>query len=487
MQQILTNAIICGDCRDKMKQHIPDDSIDLVYADPPFFSGKNYEVIWKDGAEVRSFEDTKFYTLECECGKVFPENHLYCAFCGAGKDKATERRSNDIEAYLQWLRPKLEECYRTLKPDGSLYVHLDHHAMFNVKVMLDDIFKTGGFKTAITWRRCGSKGNAKTFANNSDYILYYVKGKNFTFNIQYGEYSEVTLKMFKHDDHDDRGFYKLTDVSAPGGNGYKYDIGCGEKMPKGGYRWREDTMLEKIKDNRVIVKNGKVPAQKRYLSEGSGVPFDNVWTDIENVKSPLYPTEKPSSLLYRIIEASSNPGDTVLDCFCGCGTAILSAQKLGRRWIGIDISPTSCKLMAQRVSTLTNERGEYIGDGIGVSDIIDMPQTSDELKTMEAFEFQNWAVQQLGGRQVQRRAGDRGIDGWTFNGDPIQVKQSEKVGTPVVRLFAQDIRDVDKTHGIIVALSFGKGAYTEIAHVKAKHGIDIELKTVEEILNEGGT
>jgi len=171
MQASLDNSIICGDCGDKMRQHMPNESVDLIYMDPPFFSGKNYEVIWKDGAEVRSFTDTDFYTLECKCGKTFPENYKFCPICGAGKDEATERRSTDIEAYLQWLRPKLEQCYRVLKQTGSIYVHLDHHAMFNVKLVLDEIFGTGGFKTVITWRRCGSKGNSKTVANNSDDIL----------------------------------------------------------------------------------------------------------------------------------------------------------------------------------------------------------------------------------------------------------------------------------------------------------------------------
>lgn len=473
MQTILTNSIICGDCKDKMRQHIPSESIDLVYLDPPFFSGKNYEVIWKDGAEVRSFEDTKFYTLECECGKVFPENHLFCAFCGAGKDDAKERRSNDIEAYLQWLRPKLEECYRCLKPTGSMYVHLDHHAVFQAKVILDDIFGIGKFKTMITWRRCRPKGNSKSMANNSDYILFYTKHANsFTYNTQYTAYKQGTIDAYKHDDHDGKGLYHLDNTSSP--NGYKYDLGYGEKTPSRGYAWKKETMLKKIEDGAIVIKSGKVPTQKRYLSEAKGVPLDNNWMDIENVKSPVYPTEKPPELLERIIKSSSNPGDTVLDPFSGCATCVSVAEKLGRRWIGIDVSPTSCRLMTDRL--------RKIGYSIGVSDITDMPQTIDELRDMEAFEFQNWVVRQLGGRQVHKKTGDRGIDGWTFEGNPIQVKQSVKVGSPVVRLFTQDIRDVDKDKGIIVALSFSKGAYDEAAHVSAKHGISIELVTVGEML-----
>ena len=436
------------------------------------------EVIWKDGAEVRSFTDTDFYTLECKCGKVFPENYKFCPICGAGKDEATERRSTNIEAYLQWLRPKLVQCYRVLKPTGSMYVHLDHHAVFNVKVMLDETFVKGEFKTVITWRRCGTKGNAKTFANNSDYILYYVKSKDFAFNIQYGEYSESTLKMYKYDDHDGRGLYGSDNISSPGRDGYKYDLGYGEKCPAGGYRWKEETMLKNIEDNRVIIKRGKVPRQKRYKSDLKGVPFDNVWTDIENVKSPVYPTQKPEPLLERIIKASSNPGDLVLDPFCGCGTAVAVAQKLGRRWAGIDVSPTSCKAMSARLHSM----GYHISET--GADVIDMPHTADQIRTMEPFEFQNWVVNQMNGTQSHTKSGDRGIDGWTeFNTVPIQVKQSDKVGNPVVRLFAQDVRDVDKTHGVIVALSFSSGAYTEVDHIKAKYGIDIELKTATDLVD----
>jgi DNA modification methylase len=394
-----------------MRQYIPAESVDLIYLDPPFFSGKNYEVIWKDGAEVRSFEDTKFYTLECECGKVFPENHLYCAFCGAGKDKATERRSNDIEAYLQWLRPKLEECYRVLKPTGSVYVHLDWHAVHYVKVMMDEIFGYNNFKNDITWCYNRWSNVSSSFQRMHDTILFYAKGGTSTFN-------EIRIPL---------------------------------ETP------RKRNLVAMVNGKKVSKRdeNGKI-IYKMQIDK----PLSD-WWEINPVPKKGgerlgYPTQKPEALLERIIKASSNPGDLVLDPFSGCATCVSVAEKLGRRWIGIDVSPTSCRLMTDRL--------RKIGYSIGVSDIIDMPQTSDELKDMEAFEFQNWVVQQLGGRQVQKKTGDRGIDGWTFVGNPIQVKQSDKVGSPVVRLFAQDIRDVDKTS------------------VFAKHGISIELVTVGEML-----
>ena len=503
-----TNCIICGDCRDQLAR-IPDGSVDLIYLDPPFFSGKNYEIIWGDGAEIRSFEDTKFYMVVCECGEEFPAHHKFCAKCGASYKDAKERRSSDIEVYLDWLRPRLERCRDVLKDTGSIYVHLDHHAVHYIKVIMDDIFKDGDFNTEITWRRCGSKGNAKMFANNSDYILFYSKNKSkATFNIQYGEYSKSTLNMYKFDDHDGRGLYGSYDISAPGGSGYKYDLGYGEKQPSGGYRWKKETMLKRIEEGVVILKRGRVPRQKRYLSDMKGVPFDNVWTDIENVKSPIYPTEKPEALLERIIKASSNPGDVVLDPFCGCGTAVSVAQKLGRKWIGIDVSPTSCKLMINRLRDI---KGDWIR--INEADIIDLPRTCGELRKMDPFEFQNLVIAKLDGKQNSKKVGDHGIDGWTYKTDDFgmrhkqigfdaavqvkrsgdvpgkskQSKQSTSVGTPTVdRLVGAMAGDTDNTdgkHGIIVAFSFSSNAYTQVKNLKTKAGITIELITVKELFN----
>lgn len=420
MQANLGNSIICGDCGDKMRQHMPSESVDLIYMDPPFFSGRDYDDIWKDGAAMTSFQDTRFYKKVCgnsECGRDFPQNYLFCPQCGASVDEAKDVRMNDIEAYIGWLKVRLQECYRVLKQAGSIYVHLDWHAVHYVKVVMDDIFGYTNFRNEIAWCYSGGGASKNMFARKHDTILFYTKSGTYNFNTQYTEY----------------------------------------KNP-----------------------NGKHSGGKPYRKEGK--LMDDWWTDLpvvsSNSKERLgYPTQKPEALLERIIKASSNPGDIVLDPFCGCGTAVTVAQKLGRRWTGIDVSPASCKAVSSRLFKLgypINETG---------TDVIDMPQTPDELRSMEPFEFQNWVATQLGGRQTVRKAGDRGIDCWTFDMTPVQVKQSEKVGNPVIRLFAQDIRDVDRTKGIVVALSYSAGAYTEVDHIKAKYGIDIELKTVADLVD----
>lgn len=442
-----TNSIICGDCQDRMREHIEDSSIDLIYMDPPFFSGKNYEIIWKDGAERRSFEDTKFYTLVCECGKVFPEKHKFCAFCGAGKDKATERRSNDIEAYLQWLRPKLEECKRVLKPTGSIYVHLDYHAVHYVKQIMDDIFGNGDidegmkyFRNEIVWHYNRWTAASTNYQRMHDTILFYTKDKKeWTFNKQYKEYSEASKKA-----HEERGY-----------------------IQRGSYK--------------------SIPNPK-------GVSEDDVW-DVQHLAGRSkerrgVPTQKPEALLERIIKASSNPGDIVLDPFCGCGTAVAVSQRLDRKWIGIDVSPTSCKVMVERLQEQHVRISEH--------DIINLPRTAEELRIMDPFEFQNWVVKQLDGKINPKSRCDGGIDGWTYKTDewgmrhkqiglnePIQVKRSNGIGFPEIQKFIGAMQTDTKTdgmRGIFVAFSFVKTVVGKLKNLKNETGISVRILTVEDLL-----
>jgi DNA modification methylase len=425
MQSILTSAIICGDCIDKIKQHIPTESIDLIYMDPPFFSGRNYEIIWNDGAEVRSFEDKEFYKRVCgNCEKKMPHEYVSCPYCGASGEEAKEIRMNDIESYIEWLRGRLLECYRVLKSTGSIYVHLDWHAVHYVKVMMDEIFGYNNFQNEVIWSYKSGGSTNKRFSRKHDNILFYSKSNNFIFN-------SVKEKSYN------RGFkpYRFKNVEE-----FEDESG-----------WYTNVNMKDVWNIDMLGRSSK---------ERLG-----------------YPTQKPEALLERIINASSNSGNLILDPFCGCGTSISVAQRLGRRWIGIDVSPTSCDIMIDRV--------RKIGYDLHTSEIIDMPKSVEQLKTIAPFEFQNRISSWLGGRQTTKKSGDRGIDGYTFDQTPIQVKQSDKVGNPVVRLFAQDIRDVNKSKGIIVAFSFSKTAETEVKHIRAKHGIIIKLVTVDDIINFG--
>jgi hypothetical protein len=232
------------------------------------------------------------------------------------------------------------------------------------------------------------------------------------------------------------------------------------------------------KQGRIYYTKTGMPRLKNYLDEMPGVPLQDVWTDISPAgigKEALgYPTQKPELLLERIINTSSNSTDIVLDPFCGCGTAIAVAHKLGRRWVGIDVSPTACKLMAKRMRLLRAKVGEPIG----------LPKTVSELRNLEPFEFQNWVFDKLRGRVNPRKVGDMGIDGWVELDVPCQVKRQDNVGRVDVDKFETALQRAEKDKGVIVGFNFTKDAYEEVARAKNEMNLDVRLKTVEDILKE---
>lgn len=398
-----TNLIYCGDCKNVMANHIKDDSIDLIYVDPPFFSNRHYEIIWDDGYELRSFED---------------------------------RWKGGIENYIDWIDGKIRECHRVLKPTGTIYLHCDWHANAHLRLLLDKIFGENNFRNEIIWCYRGAGTPKKDFARRHDTILRYSKSNKYIFNVDdiRGEYAEATKERFKH--------------------------------YIGNVRDGKDFGLQ------TLHKKGKHPDD---------------WWQIQPIAPSArdrlgYPTQKPESLLERIIQASSNKKHIVFDPMCGCGTTIVVAHKLDRRWIGVDVSPTACKLMARRMKKL--KIGKSGGKRLASVKIIGLPKTLSEIKNMQPFTFQNWVCEKLIARPSRKKVGDMGIDGRLFDGTPIQVKQSEYVGRNVVDNFETAIRREKKKKGMIIALSFGKGAYEEVARAKNKEGLEILLKTVKEIIDE---
>jgi len=447
------NKIYCGDCQDVL-QGFPEQSVDLIYADPPFFSNRHFEVIWEDGYELRAFED---------------------------------RWKGGIENYIAWMEPKLRECHRVLKDTGSMYLHCDSHASAHLRIEMDKVFGEGNFQNEIIWKRSDAhsdaKQGAKHFGRVTDTILFYTKGGKYTFNTVYVPLSESTQeKWYRHVDPKTGRKYNLDNLTAAKAGGDTLYEFHGVKPPTGRYwAYTKDKMQVMWDDERIVkTKTGKL-YYKRYLDESKGVPLQNLWTDISMLrgfsssKEHLgYPTQKPEALLERIVNISSNPTDIVLDPFCGCGTAIAVAQRLGRRWVGIDVSPTACRLMAKRVRSLRAKVGEIVG----------LPRSAADLRNLQPFEFQNWVFEKLHGRVNPRKTGDFGIDGWVELDVPCQVKQSDDVGRNVVDNFETAIQRAGKDRGVIVAFSFGSGAYEEVAGAKNNRNLGIKLKTVEEILKE---
>jgi DNA methylase len=304
---------------------------------------------------------------------------------------------------------------------------------------------------------------------------------NYTWNTQFTPYEQEYINR-SYDGTDPNGRkFTLSDTAGPGGaakGNPKYEFLGVTRY----WRYSKEKMEELYKQGRIVqTKPGNVPRYKRYLDEMKGVELQDILTDIKPVGTSRedlgYPTQKPELLLERIIKTSSNPMDIVFDPFCGCGTATAVAHRLGRRWIGIDISPTACELMRKRMISLGARHFVVMG----------MPMTEKELRKIDHFEFQNWVIQWLFGRISQRKSSDMGIDGYTFEGTPIQVKQSDDVGRNVIDNFQTALRRANSNEGVIVAFSFGRRAYEEIARCNLRDGLTIKAITINDLLSNIGS
>lgn len=368
-----------------------------------------------------------------------------------------------------------------------MYLHCDEHAGPYLRVLMDRIFGENHIINEIIWKRTAAhsgEGKIKKFGTIHDTILLYSKSNDYTFNPEYSPYGEKYLEKFYRNVDPDGRRWLSRDLTAAGvRHGESGKPWRGIDVAKRGTHWKftVQRLDELAKEGRIYFpkKQGGMPRYKQYLDESKGVLLQDIWMDINPIQAHAkerlgYPTQKPEALLERIVKASSNPTDIVLDPFCGCGTAIAIAQRLGRRWVGIDISPTACKLVAIRMRLL----------GIRGLEPVGLPKTVSELRNIQPFEFQNWVFEKLHGRVNPRKVGDMGIDGWVDLDVPCQVKQSDDIGRNVVDNFETAIQRAEKDRGVIVAFSFGKGAYEEVARAKNEMGLNIRLKTVEEILKE---
>ena len=411
--ELETNIIYCGDCLVKLKD-IPDDSIDLIYIDPPFSSNRNYVAFWQE-QEKRHFED----------------------------------RFENVRAYIDYMTPRLKELYRVLKSTGSFYYHCDWHASHYIKGLLDSDYLFGypNFRNEIIWSYKTGGVSKRWFARKHDSILFYTKSSKYNFNVQY--YKSWQRKKYNYSE--------------------KYPEYYDEKEK----RWYHLAVCRDVWDDIYVI-------------------------GTENKERLGYPTQKPESLLKRIIKVSSNEGDIVLDAFCGCGSTLIAAQREKRRWVGIDISPTACRVMANRLRS-------FFGLKEGIDFYVrDLPKTIEELRQYPAFEFQNWAVNALGGVPSKVKVRNGGIDGKLYPvedlrkekiegidlfGDidryiPIQVKRTDQVGRPDIENFEVAIKRDKRNRGIFVGFSFSRDAEKEIRRAEREEGLEIEPIKVSEILEK---
>ena len=329
------------------------ESVDLIYLDPPFNSNQNYSAPIGSEAAGAAFKDT--WTLsdvdEAWHGEIADkEPALYGIIDAAGHSHGKRMKS-----YLIMMAVRLLEMHRLLKPTGSVYLHCDPTASHYLKTLMDAIFGAKNFRNEIVWRRTNAKGLASTrFASNHDVLLYYAKTKEPSWNPQYQAHdADYVKKSYRHVEPETGRRYRLDNLANPNKNrpNLTYEFLGVTRV----WRWTKERMQKAYEDGLVVqTKPGGVPSLKRYLDEQKGRAVDDLWMDFGSIQASAkehvgYPTQKPLKLLERIIQASSNKGDTVLDSFCGCATACVAAEKLKRQWVGIDLSPVAASLVKSRI------------------------------------------------------------------------------------------------------------------------------------------
>lgn len=437
-------------------ERMQDECVDLIYLDPPFNSQASYNILYRSPSGVESQAQYQTFVDAWRWGHA--TDLAFAQIMSSGSPAAgivsslnNFMQKSDLSAYLVMMAVRLIQLHRVLKSTGSLYLHCDSSASHYLKIILDAIFGPAAFRNEVIWKRSHAhndgKQGARHFGRVTDTILFYAKSKNSTWNTQYTQYDEsYTNGMYKYVEGDTGRRYGLFDLSGPGGaakGNPQFDFMGVTRY----WRFTQQKMLELRDDGKIVqTRAGAVPRQKRYLDEMPGVQLQNLWDDLpllsNRSKEALgYQTQKPLVLLQRIIQASSNPGDVVLDPFCGCGTAIEAAHSLQRSWIGIDITALAIDVVERRLSRLNLRREQdYQVDGA--------PADVDGARTLwekDEHQFQLWAITLVDGqpRDGGKKGADKGVDGLIYFQD-----DSRTVSTAVIsvkggkNVHARDIRDL---------------------------------------------
>ncbi len=476
------NTLYYGDNLEIMQRYLPDDSVDLVYADPPFKSNQNYNVLFqeKDGSraasQILAFEDTWTWGQEDESvfadlvtagGKVADVLQAFRQFIGPC----------DMLAYLVMMAPRLVECRRVLKKSGSMYLHCDPAASHYLKLLMDAVFGPANFRTEIVWKRSSAHSDAKQgraqHGRIHDVILFYTKSDEWFWNqvnLVHGE--EYVATKYPYTEEGTGRRYGLWDMSGPGGaakGNPSYEVMGVTRF----WRYSQDKMSEMIKQGLVIQpRPGAVPRQKRYLDESAGVPLQDIWSDIPPINSQAaerlgYPTQKPVALLERIIRSSCPENGVVLDPFCGCGTTIVAAQTQGRSWVGIDITHLAITLIKQRlkdsfgvgalVLSAMSKKDEAAKVAEGPAEygeptkrpfcVMGEPSSVPDAAALAAsdpYQFQWWALGLVGARPAEGKKGaDKGIDGKiVFQGDNTGKFETVILSVKAGHVTANHVRDL---------------------------------------------
>jgi adenine specific DNA methylase Mod len=466
------NKLYFGDNLDVLREYVPRESVDLVYLDPPFNSQAHYNVLFQSpksdaqSAQAQAFRDAWTWGHEAE----WAYNQLMTNGGPAGRIIDALRSAlneSDMMAYLVMMAVRLQELHAKLKPTGSLYLHCDPTASHYLKVILDAVFGAKQFQNEIVWRRSHSHNSAKRYGPIHDVILFYSKSEDFTWNRLMIPLAEsYVLSHYKYEEDGRR--YKRQDMTGAGvRNGETGKPWRGiDPTAKGRHWMRPPSDLEKLDKEGMVYwpeREGAWPYLKLFMDKNNGQPIQDLWNDIDPI-NPIaqermgYPTQKPLVLLERIIGASSKPGDVVLDPFCGCGTTVEAAQKLGRNWIGIDVAIHAVKVIEGRLADRFVEKIKYAIEG--------MPrdyQSAIKLAERDKYQFQWWANYLFNPHALReiKKGADRGVDGELFfpngPGRPwgrmlTSVKGGDNVGPAMVRDFARVLERESAEMGLFICL-----------------------------------
>lgn len=438
----MANALYFGDNLDILRGgQISDGSIDLIYLDPPFNSQAHYNVLFPTPSSEMATAQAGAFKDSWEWGDE--ANWAYQEVMRAGGTVArfvdalnTALKNSDMMAYLVMMAVRLRELHQKLRPTGAMYLHCDPTASHYLKVVMDGIFGPKNFRSEVIWKRSSSHNRAKRWGPVHDVILFYTAGDHYTWNRTFSDYEQKYLDdKYRHKDEQGRR-YRLSDLTGPGtrtgDSGAEWrgvnptDYGRHWEPPHDralpswfefAEGWSElpvRARLELLQEAGLIRWPNKVdgrPEFRRYFETAPGTPIQDVITDIDPINSMAqerigYPTQKPISLLERIISATTNPGDVVLDPFCGCGTTIEAAEKLGRQWIGIDIAVHAIKVIESRLS----------GAAYKIEGIPRDFRSAVILAEKDKYQFQWWANYLFNPHALreQKRGADQGVDGELF-------------------------------------------------------------------------
>lgn len=446
-----------GDNLEILRQHIQNESVDLVYLDPPFNSNQAYNIFFQSPkgepakAQVMAFNDTWYWTAASESDFYDVRQSPYTSTAGLLAALRNAMRESSMMAYLVMMTNRLIELHRILKPTGSLYLHCDDTASAYLRLILDSIFDPTNFRNQIIWKRTSGRSHTnkapKRWGRNLDYLLYYAKSSETPLHVLHRENDPDYLqKNFRYQDEDGR-VYMADNLASPSKRPnliYEYK---GFKPPKKGWAISYETMEQWDQEGRLHFPDnpdGRI-RRKRYLDELEGETVQSLWDDIPAVtafsKEALgYPTQKPLGLLSRVIEASSKPGDVILDPFCGCGTAVHAAESLGRAWIGIDVSHLAITLIEQRMENAFPEIAfEVEGRPKDIA-------AAKDLFKRDPFQFEWWACSLVRAQPAnkQKKGADKGVDGLIYFSDwasekvqthkiIVSIKGGERIGVAQMR------------------------------------------------------